>query len=138
MLLTSNDLRLIIEKRPKFKNRPDTSLTVKSINDGLQIWNNKAVLAFWNNRAMTWRPKRTSAVFIPCSAQKPYPYSRSHMGGYLKALLPYLDFIDLFAVSEPMGVVPYSYADEYPINSYEYDPHKFFMGKMANPTVQSS
>ncbi len=128
----------IVNNKLKISFTPKHELAVENFTDGLNIWSHKDVLSFWQRVALRWRPQNDTAVFIPCSAHKPYPYSKSHRDGYLKALLPYLDKIDLFAISEPMGVVPYHYADEYPVQSYEYDPNKFFIGKLHHPLVQAS
>lgn len=88
------------------KKEPSTELTVHNLEEGVGIWENPDVKTFFIQKSMNWQPKNRIAVFLPCSAWKPYPYSDSHRDGYLKALLPYFDIIDLFVVSEPMGVVP--------------------------------
>ena len=49
-----------------------------------------------------------------------------------------LDGIDLFVVSEPMGIVPYCYSNEYPVDSYDYNPYKFFIGKLNHAQARES
>ena len=119
-----------METRIKVKKEPDPKLVVTSFKEGLEIWNHPDVLGFYNEKAMKWTPQNDTAVFLPCAAHKPYFHSQSHSQGYLKALVPYFDQIDINVISEPMGVVPYCYADTYPIDSYEYNPYDFFIGKL--------
>lgn len=137
-MLTLKKLREIVVSKIRIKTKPVDELVVKSFEDGVKIWNNEDVKSFFFTKAMTWQPINEIAVFLPCSAWKPYPYSPSHKYGYLKALLPYLHLIDIFVVSEPMTVVPYIYSDEYPVNSYDYNPNEFFMGKLRNPLVMKA
>jgi hypothetical protein len=137
-LLTNEKLRSIVAGSERYRKPPSSELTVHNFEEGVEIWDNEDVKNFFFNKSMKWRPKNEIAVFLPCSACKPYPYSDSHRDGYLKALLPYLDRIDLFVVSEPMGIVPYFYSDEYPVDSYEYNPYKFFIGKQDNPLVEKA
>ena len=135
-MLTNDQLVKIVSGKLRSEFRPNKELTVNSLEEGVKIWSHHDVIQLWEKVVMKWKPLNQTAVLIPCSAKKPYPYSKSHRDGYLPALLPYLSRLDLFAMSEPMGIVPYRYADEYPVNSYEYDPHKFFMGKLNDPKVQ--
>lgn len=60
------------------------------------------------------------AVLVPCSDQKPYRESRSHAHGYLPALEG--KSVDVWVVSEPMGVIPYEWSDDYPNTAYEFPP----------------
>jgi len=46
--------------------------------------------------------------------------------------------LDLFVVSEPLAIVPYCYSDEYPVKSYDYDPYKYFIGKLSNPLAKQA
>jgi len=117
---------------------PLPKLTVNSFERGVQIWDFAPVKKFFFEKSLMWNPSSNVAVFIPCSAWKPYPYSQSHKNGYLKALRPNLNRVDLFVVSEPMGVVPYCYSDEYPVDSYDYNPYDFFIGKLRNPLARKS
>jgi predicted RNA-binding protein len=137
-MITHEQIKHIVNSSRREREQPIEKLTVKSFEDALRIWNDPDVLDFYENKAMKWRPKHDIAVFIPCSAWKPYFYSQSHKDGYLKALLPYINAIDLFVVSEPMVIVPYCYSDEYPVKSYDYDPYKFFIGKLANPLAKQA
>lgn len=137
-MITTEQIKRIITENIRKREPPVDKLTVKSFEDGLRIWNDPDVLNFYENKAMKWQPKHDTAVFIPCSAWKPYFYSMSHKNGYLKALLPYIDIIDLFVVSEPMAIVPYCYSDEYPVKNYEYNPNQFFIGKLSNPLVRQA
>ena len=137
-LLRVEKLLAILDTNLRTRKSPVPSLTVTSFKKGPKIWNLKPVKKFFFEKSLKWVPRNDVAVFIPCSAWKPYPYSQSHKYGYLKALRPALEKIDLFVVSEPMGIVPYCYSDEYPVDSYEYDPYDFFIGKLRNPLVRRS
>ena len=137
-MLTVDNIISILENDLKEKRKPLEELTVNSFEDGVKIWYHKDVINFYQRRAMKWQPKYDTAVFLPCSANKPYPYSPSHKKGYLRALLPILRQIDLFVVSEPMIIVPYCYSDEYPVHSYDYNPYKFYIGKLSNPLARES
>ena len=137
-MLTVDNLISILDNDIKEKRWPLAELTVNSFEDGVKIWNHKDVTYFYQERAMKWQPKYDTAVFLPCSAHKPYPYSPSHKKGYLRALRPILKQTDIFVVSEPMIIVPYCFSDEYPVHSYDYNPYKFFIGKLSNPLVRKS
>ena len=137
-MLTKSKIKEILHGDERHKVTPDLDLKVDSFDNGLKIWNHPDVLAFYKEKSMTWIPENSTAVFLPCSAHKPYVYSQSHRRGYLKALEPYLEDIDLFVVSEPMGVVPYCYSDTYPVTSYDYDPYSFFINHMSNLKAQKS
>ena len=137
-MLTVKKILEILKSKGRKRKSPLRNLTVKSFREGLEIWNLEPVKNFFFKKSLRWVPRNRVTVFIPCSAWKPYPYSQSHKYGYLKALRPALEKIDLFVVSEPMGIVPYCYSDEYPVDSYEYDPYEFFIGKLRNPLVRKS
>jgi len=137
-LLAVEKLLAILEDNRRIRKSSLPSLTVKSSKKGLEIWNLKPVKRFFFEKSLGWIPRNNVAVFIPCSAWKPYPYSQSHKYGYLKALRPALHKIDLFVVSEPMGIVPYCYSDEYPVDGYDYDPNRFFIGKLRKPLVRKA
>jgi predicted RNA-binding protein len=134
-MITPEDIKRIVSSDSRLKKEPLAKLTVKSVDGSLRIWNIPDIKNFYENKAMKWHPRHKTAVFIPCSAHKPYFYSQSHKDGYLKALLPYIEDIDLFVVSEPLAIVPYCFSDEYPANSYDYDPNRYFIGKTSQPTV---
>jgi predicted RNA-binding protein len=137
LLLTKN-LLAILDGEDRTRKLPERRLKVTNFEEGLRIWNAGPVKGFFLEKSMKWAPQSVNAVFIPCSAWKPYPYSQSHKFGYLEVLRPVLDQIDLFVVSEPMGIVPYCYSDEYPIDSYDYDPYRFFIGKLQNAKARES
>lgn len=137
-MLTNEELRSIVARSRRDTKDPLPELTVHNFQEGVAIWDNKDVKTFFFQKSMNWQPKNKIAVFLPCAAGKPYPYSDSHRNGYLKALLPYLDRIDLFVVSEPMGIVPYCYSNEFPADSYDYDPYEFFIGKLGEPLVKKA
>lgn len=100
--------------------------------DGIRALRHPAVTK-QHKRALKWKPKHRHAVLVPCSQQKPYFESPSHKHGYLPALegKP----VDIFVVSEPMGVIPYAWADEYPNESYEFAP-KHVRGKTRDLLVE--
>ncbi|MEM2889641.1 MAG: DUF5591 domain-containing protein [Candidatus Bathyarchaeia archaeon] len=137
-MITTEQIKQILDSNVRIREQPIEKLIVKSFEDALRIWHDPDVLDFYENKAMKWRPKHDVSVFIPCSAWKPYFYSQSHKNGYLKALRPYIDTIDLFVVSEPMAIVPYCYSDEYPVKSYDYDPNRYFIGKLSNPLAKQA
>jgi len=137
-MITSEQLKRIVNSNIRKRELPVNKLTVKTFEDGLRIWNDVDILNFFENKAMKWQPKHDVAIFIPCSAWKPYFYSMSHKNGYLKVLISYIDVIDLFVVSEPMAIVPYCYSDEYPVKNYDYNPNQFFIGKLSNPLVRQA
>lgn len=137
-MLTSEKLKVIVTEATRVQTKPVEKLVVRSFEDGVKIWDDEGVKGFFYDKSMEWQPKNRIAVFLPCSAWKPYPYSPSHKDGYLKALLPYLDHVDLFVVSEPMTVVPYCVSNEYPVDSYDYDPYKFFIGNLRKPHVKKA
>lgn len=137
-MIAIEQIKQIVNSNFRIREQPVEKLTVKSLEDAIRVWNDPDVLDFFENKAMKWQPKNKTAVFIPCSAWKPYFYSQSHKDGYLKALLPFLERIDLLVVSEPMVIVPYCYSDEYPVKSYDYDPNKFFKGKLSHPLVKQA
>lgn len=59
------------------------------------------------------------AVFIPCAAIKPYYNSPIHKG--INSVLN--DFYDIHRiVISNVGVVPYEFCNEYPFNSYDWNP----------------
>jgi len=99
----------------------DSNLTVRSPEDGVNIWSHKDVVSYYNDRAMTTNPESRIAVFLPCAGPKPYCISVSHKT-YLYALRDWLDHMDIYVLSEPMTIVPYQLSDEYPAANYDYNP----------------
>ncbi len=66
------------------------------------------------------RRKHRTAVLVPCAKTKPFRQSPSHRLTYCPAVEG--KDVDLWAVSEPMGVIPYGWSDEYPNDAYDFDP----------------
>jgi len=98
----------------------DPDLVVRTPEQGYEALFHPAVMD-QTVRAAERRRRHRDAVLIPCSEQKPYPESRSHKHGYGPALEG--KAVDVWVVSEPMGVIPYAWADKYPNNAYEFPPH---------------
>jgi hypothetical protein len=71
-------------------------------------------------KALGWKPKHKKAVLVPCAGTKPFPDAPSHKGGYLQALEG--KGVDLWVVSEPLGVVPYEWSRDYPQAHYDFPP----------------
>jgi predicted RNA-binding protein len=99
-----------------------------AIAKGLRVTGQKSAVRALRHRAVTAQHKRALqrrrrhavAVLIPCAGTKPYRESPSHAGGYCPALEG--KDVDVWVVSEPMGVIPYDWSDEYPNESYEFPP----------------
>jgi hypothetical protein len=72
------------------------------------------------NKALRVRPKNRKAVLVPCAGTKPFPDAPSHKHGYMKALAG--KQLDVYVVSEPLGVVPYEWSRRYPQESYDFPP----------------
>jgi predicted RNA-binding protein len=73
-----------------------------------------------HKRSLRRRRRHAVAVLIPCAETKPYRESPSHSEGYCLALQD--KDVDVWVVSEPMGVIPYAWSDRYPNESYEFAP----------------
>jgi DNA-binding protein Fis len=71
-------------------------------------------------KALAHRPKHRRAVLVPCAGTKPFPDAPSHRDGYLRALEG--KAVDVFVVSEPLGVVPYAWSRDYPQTHYDFPP----------------
>lgn len=139
-MVSKIDLKRILSgESPKpERKKPVDKLVVKSREEGKNIWFDSDVMNFFETISMQWEKENEVAVFLPCSATKPYYVSPSHTKGYLSALYEYIDLIDLFVISEPMGVVPYEHSDRYPVDSYDYNPYEFMIGKLRDPLVTES
>lgn len=59
-------------------------------------------------------------LFVPCTAIKPYYNSPIH-GVINKAIYKYEDYIHKIVISNA-GIIPYEFADQYPFNSYDWNP----------------
>ena len=84
-------------------------------------------------KSLRVKPKHTSAVLIPCASTKPFPDSPSHKHGYLPALKD--KKVDVYVVSEPLGIVPYYWSRSYPNNSYDFPP-KYVQGETREELVR--
>ena len=98
---------------------------VTSIEEGFRVIKHKDITANWK-KSLRVRPKNRIAVLVPCAATKPFSESPSHKYGYLRALEG--KDVDVYIVSEPLGIVPYSWQKKYPNADYDYPP-KFLRGK---------
>jgi len=78
----------------------------------------------WQEYLCDWyeKPKdKTIALFLPCSAKKPYSKSKTHTLIYKTIkTLPIFKNIHRLVISTP-GVVPFEFNDFYPFNAYEWD-----------------
>jgi len=95
------------------------SLKVTGSRSALRALRHRAVVD-QRKRSLRRRRRNAVAVLIPCAQEKPYRESRSHADGYLPALED--KNVDVWVVSEPMGVIPYEWSDEYPNDSYDFAP----------------
>ncbi|MAG24174.1 hypothetical protein CMI47_01215 [Candidatus Pacearchaeota archaeon] len=92
---------------------------VNSPTQGLKVIKDKAITDNWK-KSLRVRRKNPVAVLLPCAGTKPFPEAPSHKHGYLEAL-DGLD-VDLYVVSEPLGVVPYAWSRTWPNDSYDFPP----------------
>ena len=99
--------------------------TVTSEKEGERLLNHKDIVSNWK-KSMRVRPKNKKAILLPCASTKPFEDAPSHKHGYLKALQN--KGIDIYVVSEPLGIVPYKWNDIYPNNAYDFPP-KYLKGK---------
>jgi transposase len=92
---------------------------VRSPAQGLRVIQHQDITANYK-KALRFKPKHKRAVLVPCAQTKPFPDAPSHRGGYLAALegKP----VDVFVVSEPLGVVPYAWSRRYPQADYDFPP----------------
>ena len=92
---------------------------VTSPTQGLKVIKDKAITDNWK-KSLRVRRKHPVAVLLPCAGTKPFPESPSHKHGYLEALDGL--GVDLYVVSEPLGVVPYAWSRTWPNDSYDFPP----------------
>lgn len=59
------------------------------------------------------------AIFIPCSAIKPYFNSPIHK--VINTVIDQYDYIHKIVISNA-GIVPYEFSNQYPFNSYDWNP----------------
>jgi len=95
------------------------TFVVKNPKQGLDLIRHPDIVANFE-RGLRWKPKHGTAVLVPCAGTKPFPQAPSHKHGYLAAFegKP----VDLWVVSEPLGVVPYEFSREYPNDAYDFPP----------------
>lgn len=99
---------------------PPRRFDVRSPAQGLRAIQHPAITQNYE-KALRVKPKHKKAVLVPCAGTKPFPDSPSHKHGYLPALEG--KKVDVYVVSEPLGVVPYSWSRRYPQESYDFPPH---------------
>jgi predicted RNA-binding protein len=95
------------------------TFTVQSPQQGLKVLQHKDIVRNWRN-SLNVEPQHRTAVLVPCSATKPFYDSPSHLYGYIPALQR--KKVDVFIVSEPLGIVPYQFSAFYPNNDYDFPP----------------
>jgi len=105
---------------------------VRSPSQGLAAIRHPAITANYK-KALRVKPKHKKAVLLPCAGTKPFPDAPSHRAGYLKALEG--KKLDRYVVSEPLGVVPYSWSRDYPQAHYDFPPH-YLKGEGRNLLVK--
>lgn len=98
---------------------PPDALVVRSSKEAVRAIEFPAV-AKQAERALEVEPQHAVAVLVPCAATKPFSEAPSHQHGYLPALsgLP----VDLWVVSEPLGLIPYDWIHRWPNASYDFPP----------------
>lgn len=98
---------------------------VRSVRQGLNLIRHPAIEENFA-KALRWRPRNRIAVLVPCAGTKPFPAAPSHSAGYLPALEG--KKVDVWVVSEPLGVVPYAWSERWPNDAYDYPP-RFLRGE---------
>ncbi len=91
---------------------------------GLALVDHPAVLAFSRWVAENYIPPEGAdcALFLPCSAQKPYSASRTHRAVAREIeRLPQKRArqVHILTLSEPLGIVPHEMENLYPADSYD-------------------
>jgi ribosomal protein S18 acetylase RimI-like enzyme len=99
--------------------RNPPSFVVRSPAQGLRAIQHPDITANWK-KALKWKPEHKKAVLVPCAGTKPFPEAPSHKHGYLEALNG--KKLDVWVVSEPLGVVPYEWSEKYPQDDYDFPP----------------
>ncbi len=100
-------------------------LVVRSVADGIRALSHPAIVS-QHEETLRLEPEQQLAVLLPCADTKPFPESPSHKHGYLPALHA-LD-VDLWVVSEPLGVIPYDWVRRWPNAHYDFPP-RFVRGE---------
>jgi hypothetical protein len=120
-----------LEQNPSAKGC-DPSLVVKGVDSAKRAMAHPDVVA-QHEKSLRWKRKNSVAVLVPCASTKPYRESPSHRLTYLPALEG--KKVDVWVVSEPMGVFPYQWSDKYPNDAYEFAP-KFVRGEVREQLVE--
>jgi predicted RNA-binding protein len=91
---------------------------------GIELLNHRDVLSFYERIVTAYSPPegKDIALFLPCSAKKPYSLSRTHRA--VRKRLEGLEHgkrvrIHELIVSEPLGIVPREYEEVYPAAHYD-------------------
>lgn len=100
-------------------------LVVRSVADGIRALRHPAIVS-QHEETLRLEPERPLAVLLPCADTKPFPESPSHKHGYLPALHG-LE-LDMWVVSEPLGVIPYDWVRRWPNAHYDFPP-RFVRGE---------
>ena len=108
-------------RKPPGRPGRDPELIVRAIADGVRVLNHPAIVE-QHARSLEVESRHSDAVLVPCARTKPFPRAPSHARGYLPALrgLP----VDVWVVSEPVGVIPYEWSPRYPNAHYDFPPER--------------
>jgi predicted transcriptional regulator len=98
---------------------PPRRFDVRSPGQGLRAIQHPVITANYE-KALRVKPKHKRAVLVPCAGTKPFPDAPSHKHGYLEGLKG--KKLDVYVVSEPLGIVPYEWSRRYPQESYDFPP----------------
>jgi GNAT superfamily N-acetyltransferase len=104
---------------PLIRENPPRRFDVRSPAQGLRAIKHPVITRNFE-KALRVKPKRRKAVLVPCAGTKPFPDAPSHKHGYLKGLEG--KKLDIYVVSEPLGIVPYEWSRKYPQESYDFPP----------------
>lgn len=105
--------------RGKPLTRTDPELAVSGPNSAARVMNHSAVLE-QHASSLGRRRRNPVAVLVPCAKGKPFRESASHRFTYCPALSG--QSVDVWVVSEPMGVIPYADTDRWPNDAYDFPP----------------
>ena len=111
--------------------KTDTHFDVDSVSEGVKVLNHPDIVKNFK-KSLRVKPKHRRAVLIPCASTKPFPQAPSHKHGYLKALKG--KNVDIYVVSEPLGIVPYNWSRRYPNQNYDFPP-KYLQGESRDILV---
>jgi len=120
------------KKRKANPSKVDPKLKVTGLASARRAMVHPAVVE-QHERTLRKRRRYKRAVLVPCADDKPYYESRSHKYGYIPGLKG--KKLDVWVVSEPMGVIPYEWAHKYPNESYDFPP-KHVKGDVRDDLVE--